>query len=99
MTPTDKVEFNIEVSETDVAEEDVDNMTRQLLAELQELDVESAELAGRGAAPKVAEVVQDWSTRRQGCTMKFKGKGIEFEGSPEELRNLLAMLEKDRNKK
>lgn len=99
MTPTGKVEINIEVSETDAAEEDVDNMTRQLLAEVQELDVESAELARSGPAPKVAEVVQDWSTRRQGCIVKFKGKGIEFEDSPEELRKLPAMLEKGRQKK
>ncbi len=42
MDETEKVEFHIEVSETDATEEDVDRMTRQLLSELRELDVESA---------------------------------------------------------
>jgi len=31
--------------------------------------------------------------------VKFKGKGIEFEGSPEELQRLLATLEKGKKKK
>jgi len=31
--------------------------------------------------------------------VKFKGKGIEFEGSPEELQKLLASLEKGKTKK
>lgn len=37
-------EFHIEVSAQDATEEDVDKMTRQLLAELREMDIEAAEL-------------------------------------------------------
>jgi hypothetical protein len=37
--------------------------------------------------------------RGQGRTVKFKGKGIEFEGSPEELQKVFAKLEKGKKKK
>ncbi len=37
--------------------------------------------------------------RGQGRTVKFKGKGFEFEGSPEELQKLLKQLEKEKKKK
>jgi len=115
-------EFEIEVSATDATDEELDRMTRQLLSELRELDVESAELTKGGLAPEgskgdpitlasialelfpavlpsVIGLVQAWMTRRQGRTVKFKGKGIEFEGSPEELQKLLARLEKGKKKK
>jgi hypothetical protein len=49
--------------------------------------------------PAVITLVQSWSSRGQGRTVKFKGKGIEFEGPPEELRKLLAALEKGKKKK
>jgi len=122
MDETDQVESNIEVRATDATEEDIDRMTRQLLSELRELDVESAELTKGGPAPKgskgdpitigsialvvlpvilpkVADLVQGWSTRGEGRTVKFKGKGIEFEGSPEELQKLLETLSKGKKKK
>jgi hypothetical protein len=44
--------------------------------------------------PKIVEALQAWSLRGQGRTVKFKGEGIEFEGSPEELRKLLHTLGK-----
>jgi len=44
-------ELKLEISASDVTVEDIDNMTRQLLSELRELDVESAELAKGGRAP------------------------------------------------
>jgi hypothetical protein len=117
-----KVEFDIEVSVTDARDEDIDGMTRQLLSELRELKVESAELAQGGLAPQgskgdpitigsialgvlpaavpgVITLVQAWMTRGQGRTVKFKDKGIEFEGSPEELQKLLRTLEEGRKKK
>jgi hypothetical protein len=117
-----KVEFDIEVSVTDARDEDIDGMTRQLLSELRELKVESAELAQGGLAPQgskgdpitigsialgvlpaavpgVITLVQAWMTRGQGRTVKFKGKGIEFEGSPEELQKFLRTLEEGRKKK
>lgn len=123
MNETDKAEFYIEVSATDSTEEDIDRMTRQLLTELREMDVQSAELAKAGNAPlgtksadaitmgsivvsalpsvlpAVVALVQSWAARRQGRTVKFKGKGIEFEGSPEELQKILATLEKVKRKK
>lgn len=51
------------------------------------------------AIPSVIGLVQAWVMRKQGRTVKFKGKGIEFEGSPEELQKLLASLEKGKKKK
>ena len=51
------------------------------------------------AIPSVIGLVQAWMTRGQGRTVKFKGKGIEFEGSPEELQTLLASLEKRKKRK
>lgn len=122
MEENNTAEFQIEVSATDATDEELDRMTRQLLSELRELDVDSAELAKGGLAPegskgdpitigsialvtipailpKVADLVQAWASRGQGRTVKFKGKGVEFEGSPEELHKLLASLEKGRKKK
>jgi hypothetical protein len=122
MEETNKAEYIIEVSSTDATDEELDRMTRQLLHELRDLDVESAELTKGGLAPegskgdpitlasialvaipallpKVVDTVQAWATRGQGRTVKFKGKGIEFEGSPEELHKLLASLEKGKKKK
>jgi hypothetical protein len=121
MNETDKVEFQIVVSATDAIEEDIDRMTRQLLSELRELNVESVELVRAGTAPagskgdpvtigsialqvlpavlpSVVGMVQAWASRGQGRTVKFKGKGIEFEGSPEELQQVLATLGKGRKK-
>ena len=49
--------------------------------------------------PGVIDMIKAWASRGQGRTVKFKGKGIEFEGSPEELQKLLAKLEKGKKKK
>lgn len=51
------------------------------------------------AIPSLIALIQAWIMRGQGRTVKFKGKGIEFEGSPEELQRLLAKLEKGKKKK
>jgi hypothetical protein len=48
--------------------------------------------------PDVVSLVQAWAVRGQGRTVKFKGKGIEFEGPPEELHKLLDSLEKQKKK-
>jgi hypothetical protein len=116
-------QLNIEISANDATEEEIDLMTRQLLSELRETHVESAELVREGDAPRgtksgdpvtigsivisalptvlpaVVALVQAWSARGQGRTVKFKGMGIEFEGSPEEFQKLLATLEKGKKKK
>src|SRR5262245_2914382 len=51
MEENNQTEFEIQVSITDATDEELDRSTRQLLAELRELDVESAELTKRGSAP------------------------------------------------
>lgn len=122
MDDTNKAEFEIQVSATDATDEEIDRITRQLLSELRDTDVESAELTKAGPAPagskgdpitigaiaivvlpavlpKIIDSVQAWALRGQGRTVKFKGKGIEFEGSPEELHKLLEKLEKGKKKK
>ena len=49
--------------------------------------------------PGVIGLVQAWVTRGQGRTVKYKADGIEFEGSPEELKKLLDRLEGRKKKK
>src|SRR3972149_9165411 len=44
-------QLSIEISASDATEEAIDQMTRQLLSELRDTDVESAELAKGGSAP------------------------------------------------
>jgi len=51
------------------------------------------------AIPSVIALVQAWVMRGQGRTVKFKSRGIEFEGSPEELQKLLSTLDKGKKKK
>lgn len=51
------------------------------------------------AAPTIVALIQAWVTREQGRTVKFKAKGIEFEGSPQEFQKLLASLAKGKKKK
>lgn len=119
-------QLKIEIAANDATEEDIDRMTRQLLSELKETDIEVAELMKGGDAPKgskgdpittgsivisilpavlpvVVALVQAWTARGQGRTVKFKGKVgkqmVEFEGPPEELRKLLDTLEKGKQKK
>jgi hypothetical protein len=109
------VQFSIEVYEKDAAVEHIDEMTRQLLSELRDMDVESAELTKGEPAPKgskgdamtigsiavavlpaflpnIISMVQDWAGRGHGRTVKFKGMGIEFEGSPEEFQAIMSSL-------
>ena len=45
------IEFSVQISAENRTEEDIDLMARQLLFELKETDVESAELVGEGIAP------------------------------------------------
>ena len=122
MEEIDKTEFELQISVRDATDEELDRLTRQLLSEIRETDVDSAELgksaplpdgakgdpitigtillaAVPAAMPKVIDLVQAWSMRGSNRTVKFKGKGIEFEGSPEELHKLLAKLEKGNKKK
>ena len=117
MNNPDFTQLNLEISASDATAEDIDWMTPQLLSELRELDVESAELTKGGSAPagtkgdpisigsialellpsvlpSVFGLVQAWVSRGQGRTVKFKGVGIEFEGSSEDLHKLLETLSK-----
>jgi len=122
MNNAEQLELYLEVLAGDLRDDELDTLTRQLLSELNDLDIESASLA-RGnelpegskgdpvtigaivlvvlpsVLPKVVEFLQAWSLRGNGRTVKFKGKGIEFEGPPEELQKLLEKLEKEKKKK
>jgi hypothetical protein len=123
MKHPDLTQLNIEVTARDATEEDIDLMTRQLLSELRETDVESARLGSKGeiplgtksgdaitvgsivisalpdVLPVVIGLVQAWAARgqSQGRKVKFKGQlgggMVEFEGSAEELQQLIASLE------
>ena len=127
MNKSELTELNIEILATDASEDDLDRMTRQLLSELRDMEVESAELTKGGPAPhgtksvdpvmmgniavavlpsilpKVVEFVQSWAMRGHGRAVKFKGKVagqvIEFEGSAEDLQQLLVLLSADKKKK
>lgn len=51
MDNSDLTQLNIEIAASDATEEEIDRMTRQLLSELRELNVESVKLAKGGSAP------------------------------------------------
>ena len=55
-------ELSIQVSADDATEEDIDQMTRQLLSELREMDVEGVELGRAGAAPDGTKAVDPIAT-------------------------------------
>jgi hypothetical protein len=122
MNTEEPIELNVQVSAENATEEDIDLMTRYLLAALRDLNVESAELAKGGSAPAgskgdpvtigsiavevlpaaipgLVKFIQAWMARGQGRTVKFKGRGIEFEGSPEDFQRLLATLELGKRRK
>ena len=117
MDNSDLIQLNIEVSASDATEDEIDRMTRHLLHEMRDLDVESAQLAKGGPAPvgskgdaitmgaiilqvvpavlpSVLGLLQAWVSRGQGRIVKFKGMGVEFEGSREEFQKILEMLSK-----
>ncbi len=126
MENEDLLRLNLQISAADATPEELDETTRQLLTELRETDVESAELVSGGpaptgtksaevvtagaialavlpnAVPKLLDFVQSWSMRAQGRTVKFKGtiggQAIEFEGSAQDLQNLLQTLQKGKRK-
>jgi hypothetical protein len=127
MNKPELTELNIEIVASDASEDDLDRMTRQLLSELRDMEVESAELTKGGPAPhgtksvdpvmmgniavavlpsilpKVVEFVQSWALRGHGRAVKFKGKVggqvIEFEGTAEDLQQLIAILSTPGKKK
>ncbi|HUH98666.1 MAG TPA: hypothetical protein VLZ89_14980 [Anaerolineales bacterium] len=121
MDTPEPIQLDLEITIPDATEEELDALTRQLLLELRQTDVEAAELRKGGTAPagskgdpvtigsialvvlpavlpKILDLIQSWSGRGQGRTVKFIGKGINFEGSPEDLLKVLRALEKGRKK-
>jgi hypothetical protein len=52
MNTAELSELKLEISSPGAPEEEIDRMTRQLLSELREMDVERAELSKSGAAPE-----------------------------------------------
>ena len=122
MNVEEPIKLNIQVSVENATDEDIDFMTRQLLFELRDREVESAELEPGGpspsgakgdpisigsiaievlpaAIPGLVKFLQAWMARGQTRTVKFKGRGIEFEGSPEDFQILLATLDLGRKRK
>jgi len=51
MTAEETLKFELEISAEDTTESDIDRMTRNLLAELRETDVESVKLVTSDSAP------------------------------------------------
>jgi hypothetical protein len=122
MEESNQMEFEIKLSVMGGTEEELDFLTRQFLAQIKELDVNSAKLKSDNAAlegskgdpvttgsitiqllpivlPGIIALTQAWITRGPGRVVKFKGKGIEFEGSPEDLQQILEILTKGKRKK
>ncbi len=52
MNNQELIKLNLEVSASDASEDEIDAMTRQLLSELKETNVESASLVKSGSAPE-----------------------------------------------
>ena len=49
--------------------------------------------------PDLFGLIKNWSSRGQNRTVKFKGRGIEFEGTPDDLEKLLKIIDKGKKKK
>jgi hypothetical protein len=65
MVMENSIKFTLHISAENTTEEDIDSMTRQLLSELRELDVESVELTRGGPAPAGSKgLLHDWLDRR-----------------------------------
>lgn len=62
MATTDLTQLQLEISLKDGTAEDIDQATRQFLSELQETDVESAQLASGGPAPAGAKSIDPVAT-------------------------------------
>jgi hypothetical protein len=120
MNDEELVVLTVQLGLDDGDAEELDHLTRQLLGELQQHEVESADLVVSGPAetgtkaadpvtigaialavlpsvvPKIVEFLQQWSLRRSGRTVKFKGniggQDIEFEGFQQDLQQILAAL-------
>lgn len=52
MNSSDPIQLLLEISASDATDNELDRMTRQLLSEIKETDVESAELTKGGRAPQ-----------------------------------------------
>ena len=120
-------ELTVEVQSAGATDEEIDTLTRQLLAELRDMDVERVELARGGSAPdgtkavdpitagsivltvlpgllpKIIDGIQSWVLRGSNRNVKFKGRiagqPVDFEGSGDDLQQLLAALAKTPRKK
>ncbi len=96
MEDTDKVEFDLQVSIADGTDEELDLLTRQLLSELRELDVESAQLAIGAPAPEGSKgdpitigaialealpvAIPGVIALVQGWVMRGQGRTVKFKG-------------------
>ncbi len=49
--------------------------------------------------PSLIALVQVWATRKQGRIVRFRSRGIDFEGSAEDLQKLLEKMDQGRKRK
>ena len=49
--------------------------------------------------PDLFGLIKDWSARGRNRTVKFKGRGIDFEGTPDDLEKLLKIIDKRKKRK
>jgi hypothetical protein len=110
MEETDKAEFEILVSMADSTDEELDRFTRQLLSELRELNVESAELVKGDSAPKGSKgdpiaigsivistlptILPAVITLVQSWSARGQGRTIKFKGKGIEFEGTPEELEK-----
>ncbi len=97
MTTDDLIKFEIEVLVEDTTEEELDKMTRNLLAELRETHVESVNLVSTGQAPAGSKgdpitigqlaievlpaVIPSVIALIQAWVMRGQGRIVKFKGS------------------
>ena len=106
----DVLEFEIEVIDTEASEEELDRMTRNLLSELRETNVESASLVSMGAAPEGSKgdpitigtlamsamplVLPGVIEMIRGWTARGQGRTVKFKGKGIEFEGSAEDLEK-----
>ncbi len=74
------VQFDLELFSEDTSQEELDTLTRQLLFELRDQDIELVELAGNGNAPKGTKAVDPVTIGTIAITVlpTFLPKVVEF---------------------
>jgi hypothetical protein len=106
----DVLEFEVEVIDQEASEEELDRMTRNLLSELRQTDIESASLVSVGAAPEGSKgdpitigtlamsampiVLPGVIEMIKGWTARGQGRTVKFKGKGIEFEGSADDLEK-----